>query len=181
MQDCYDAEINNPIIFPLEGIWTVYANWSTFTPKLCITKVTYLLVEIFSKKHGQGLWTGNSWKSRFQWPLHIISLVHNLIIIHRAAMNIGVHVCFFFSFLGLRHLQHMEVSRLGVELELQLLAYTTATVMQDPNHVYTTSHDNTGSLTPWVRPGIKSTSSWILVRFVNCWTTMGTPTCIFLS
>ena len=27
---------------------------------------------------------------------------------------------------------HMEVPRLGVELELQLLAYTTATAMQDP-------------------------------------------------
>ena len=37
-------------------------------------------------------------------------------------------IFFFFFFLGL-HLQHMEVSRLGVELELQLLAYGTA--MQD--------------------------------------------------
>ena len=34
----------------------------------------------------------------------------------------------FFSFVFLGpHLQHMEVPRLGVELELQLLAYTTAT------------------------------------------------------
>ena len=32
----------------------------------------------------------------------------------------------FFCFLGL-HSQHMEVPRLGVELELQLPAYTTAT------------------------------------------------------
>ena len=38
---------------------------------------------------------------------------------------------FFFSFLGL-HLQHMEVPRLGVNLELQLPAYITATAMQDP-------------------------------------------------
>ena len=38
---------------------------------------------------------------------------------------------FFFCFLGL-HLQHMEVPRLGVKLELQLPAYTTATAMQDP-------------------------------------------------
>ena len=38
---------------------------------------------------------------------------------------------FFFFFLGL-HLQHMEVPRLGVKLELQLPAYTTATAMQDP-------------------------------------------------
>ena len=34
-------------------------------------------------------------------------------------------------FLGSR-LQHMEVPRLGVELELQLSAYTTATAMWDP-------------------------------------------------
>ena len=34
-------------------------------------------------------------------------------------------------FLGL-HQRHMEVPALGVELELQLLAYTTATAMPDP-------------------------------------------------
>ena len=37
------------------------------------------------------------------------------------------------------------------------------------------SHSNTGSLTHWVRPGIKPPSSWMLVGFVNCWATMGTP------
>ena len=38
---------------------------------------------------------------------------------------------FFFAFLG-PHLQHMEIPRLGVQLELQLPAYTTATATQDP-------------------------------------------------
>ena len=33
------------------------------------------------------------------------------------------------------HLQHMEVPRLRVELELQLPAYTTATATQDPSHI----------------------------------------------
>ena len=37
---------------------------------------------------------------------------------------------FFFFFLG-PHMQHMKVPRLGVKLELQLLAYTIATAMQD--------------------------------------------------
>ena len=37
---------------------------------------------------------------------------------------------FFFFFLG-PHLQHMEIPRLGVEIELQLPAYTTTT-MPDP-------------------------------------------------
>ena len=40
-------------------------------------------------------------------------------------------VCLF-VFLGL-HLWHIEVPRLGVQLELQLLAYTRATAMQDPS------------------------------------------------
>ena len=45
---------------------------------------------------------------------------------------------------------HTEVPRLGVELELQLLTYTT-------------THSNTRSLADWARPGIKSASSWLLV------------------
>ena len=45
-------------------------------------------------------------------------------------------------FLGL-HPRHMEVPRLGVQLELQLLAYARATATQGP----ATAHSNTGSLT----------------------------------
>ena len=45
----------------------------------------------------------------------------------------------------------MELPRLGVESELQLLAYTAATAMQDPSRAgsstYTTAHGNAGSLT----------------------------------
>ena len=46
-------------------------------------------------------------------------------------------------------MQHMKVPRLGVELELQLLAYAAATAMPDPSHVcdYTTAHNNTRSFT----------------------------------
>ena len=49
-------------------------------------------------------------------------------------------------FLGL-HLQRIEVPRLGVQLELQLLAYTTATVMPDPtmSAAHTTAHGNVRS------------------------------------
>uniref|UniRef100_A0A8D0WGU2 von Willebrand factor A domain-containing protein 8 n=1 Tax=Sus scrofa TaxID=9823 RepID=A0A8D0WGU2_PIG len=58
-----------------------------------------------------------------------------------------------FFLLGL-HPWHMEVPRLGVELDLQLPACTTA-------------HSNAGSLTHWVRPGMEAVSSWMLVRFVS--------------
>ena len=62
---------------------------------------------------------------------------------------------FCFSFFFLRpHSWHMEIPRLGLELELQLLAYVTA-------------HGNARSLIHWARPGIKPTFSWLLVRFVS--------------
>ena len=46
---------------------------------------------------------------------------------------------FFFCFLGL-HVWHVEVPRLGFELELQLLAYTTATAMQDLGQICNLHH-----------------------------------------
>ena len=52
---------------------------------------------------------------------------------------------------------YMEVPGLGVKLDLQLQAYTTAKA----------TCGNTGSLTHWVRPGIEPTSSWRLVFFLN--------------
>ena len=43
--------------------------------------------------------------------------------------------------LGL-HLWHMEVPRLGVKLELQLLTYATATAMQDPSRIFDLCHSS---------------------------------------
>ena len=56
-------------------------------------------------------------------------------------------VCFVL-FLEL-HLQHMEVPRLGVESELQLPAYTTATAtqIQAVSETYAAASGNTRSLT----------------------------------
>ena len=61
----------------------------------------------------------------------------------------------FFFFLGL-HLRHMEMSGgwLGVESELQLLAYAPAC-------------SNARFLTHWVRPGMEPPSSGIQVRFIT--------------
>ena len=55
---------------------------------------------------------------------------------------------FFFFFLG-PHPWHMEVPKLGVKSELQLMAYTTATEMWDPSCDcdYATAHGNTRSPT----------------------------------
>ena len=65
----------------------------------------------------------------------------------------------------------MEVPRLGVELEQQLQPTVQPLQCQIWNMpaTYTTAWSNTGSLTHWVRPGIKATFSWILVWFFTCW------------
>ena len=48
---------------------------------------------------------------------------------------------FFFFFLEL-HLWHMEVLRLGIDSELQLPAYTTATATPDPSRVCDLHHSS---------------------------------------
>ena len=63
----------------------------------------------------------------------------------------------------------MTVPRPGVQLEPQLLAYTTATATPDLSRVCNlhTAHSNTRSLTHWVRPGIDRAILWFLVGFVS--------------
>ena len=52
-------------------------------------------------------------------------------------------ICVFFFFFSLGpHRQHMEVPRLGVEKELQLLAHTTATTMPDLSYVCHLHHSS---------------------------------------
>ena len=88
-------------------------------------------------------------------------------------LNFSIFCVFFFAFLG-PHMWHMEVPRLGVESELPLLAYTTATAMPDlrVSASYPAAHGNARSLMHGSRPGIKPGSSWIRVAFVSsepCW------------
>ena len=45
---------------------------------------------------------------------------------------------------------------------------------------YATAHSNARSFTHWAGPGIKPVSSWIPVRFVNCWAMTGTL-CVFFE
>ena len=59
----------------------------------------------------------------------------------RGARGVHFFLFLFFFFLG-PHPQLMEVPRLWVELELQLLAYTTATAKPDPNHICNLHHSS---------------------------------------
>ena len=76
---------------------------------------------------------------------------------------------FFFCLFFVLHLQHMEVPGLGVESELQLPAYATATAMQDSSYIYNLRHTlwQCQILTHWVRPEIKPISLCILCQVLN--------------
>ena len=92
---------------------------------------------------------------------------------------------FFFSFPSLPSNSctcwHMEVPRLGVESELQLSAYTTATATQDPSHIWDLhcSLWQCGilNLLCETRDGthVLMDTSWVQYR----WDTKGTPECKF--
>ena len=97
-----------------------------------------------------------------------ISLFISFTVICSSRIGFFFYSFFFFSFWS--HLQHMEVSRLGIELELQLPAKTIATAIRDQSCVCDLHHSSLlcQILNPLseARCKIKPASSWILVRLV---------------
>ena len=74
------------------------------------------------------------------------------------------------------HPRHMEVPRLGVELELLLPAYTTATALWDLSCVCDLYHSSRQCWIPSrLSPGIEPSSSWTLVGFVSAVPQWGLP------
>ena len=79
-------------------------------------------------------------------------------------------------FLG-PYMRHMEVPRLGVEMELQLPAYTTVTAMPDPSHIYKL-HQSTQQC--WILNPLNGATDQMHVfmdssQVLYHWATMGTP------
>ena len=65
-------------------------------------------------------------------------------------------------------MRHMEVPRLGVQLELQLPQQQPQPHRtQAESATYPTAHGNAGFLTHWARPGIEPTSSQRLCQVLN--------------
>ena len=83
----------------------------------------------------------------------------------------------------------MEVPRLGVELELQLQAYATATAMQDPGHICNLHHSSQQRQIPNPLSEVRDQTcilmdpSWVYY----CWAMTGTPkisfklNCVYVS
>ena len=75
-----------------------------------------------------------------------------------------LYVCVFLELC----LVHMEVSRLRVQSEQKLLAYTIATAMSDPSHVCDLHHSNTGFLTHWAHCNTGFLTHWSKPRDQTC-------------
>ena len=112
----------------------------------------------------------------FSICLTLLSLPSSYSLVHLYNSYCFCFVLFCF-FLG-PHLWHMEVLGLEVGLELQLLPTPQPTQcgIWAMSAISITAHGKVEPLTHWVRPGIKPTSSWILVRFSTYWATTGIPT-----
>ena len=99
-----------------------------------------------------------------------------MIISYVSPSSLWVYFFFFPAFLGL-HLQHMEVPRLGDELELQLLAYTKITAMPDPSSV---CHRHHSSGQCWILNSLSEARDQTCVLLDTsqihfCWATTRTP------
>ena len=87
-----------------------------------------------------------------------------------------IYFFLFFCFLGL-YLQHTEVPSLGVESELQVPAYTTATATQNPIHVCNLHHS---SQKRWITDPLSEARDQTRTLMDTSWVcflcaTMGTP------
>ena len=71
----------------------------------------------------------------------------------------------------------MEVPRLGSSWNCSCQSMPQSQQCQTwaTSATYTKGHPYAGSLTHWARSGIKPSTSWALVEFVNHWATRGTP------
>ena len=81
---------------------------------------------------------------RSAWRYQLDKLEDILAILDSILQTVVSSSCLFiylFCFLG-SHLRHMEIPRLGVQSELQLLAYASAIATQDPSHVFNLHHSS---------------------------------------
>ena len=94
-------------------------------PRFCL--LLWLPLEIRGRGWGGGKWVAQGHAGDSVTDSHIRSLTTR---------------SFFFFFFLEPHLWHIEVSRLWVESELWLPAYTTATIPPDPSHICDLHHSS---------------------------------------
>ena len=120
---------------------------SLFSERLCVVLVLVLPQLLIDLTRGEAVWIIVIFVGSFKIMNSIFLMCIRLF--RFSASSCVFYFNFFLVFLG-PHPRHMEVARLGVESELQLLACTTATAMRDLSLDCNlqTAHGNAGSWTP---------------------------------
>ena len=162
----------------------------TYTETLSWSLFLKMLLQrfFFSKKHYSCIYQVCPWEDCINMWMRSNTLgksckwtnFKSLLFLLQTSLKLFSPFVFTFLFLGL-HSWHMEVPGLGVELELQLVVCATDTANPGLElhlwsmPIYSVACSNTRSLNHRGRPGIEPASSGILVRFLTCWATRGTP------
>ena len=111
----------------------------------------------------------------FLWRMQIFCFLN-----HSAFFFFYLFIYLFIYILGLRF-WHMEIPRLGVESELQLLTYTTATSMWGPSHVGDLRHGSQQHRIPNPLNEVRDETGILMdTSRIHChWATTGTPAWFF--
>ena len=111
---------------------------STFETLCWILLFPYCIV-LLNSRVSVGVYWDSFYVSNYSFCLYIVLLI----LFSCLCSYSSLHFFFFFFFFLGPHVQHMEVPRLGVQLELQLLTYITAIAMLwDPSWVCDLCHSS---------------------------------------
>ena len=112
------------------------------------------------------------------WKFHLCPFFNHVFLVELYKFFIYfIFIFFFFVFFLGPNPQHMDVPRLGVESELQVLACTTATATSDPNHIYNIHHSSQQHqiLNPLIEGRDWTHNLMVPSQIHFCCTMMGTP------
>ena len=103
--------------------------------------------------------------------LVVVALIWALLSLSRLFFSVSILYFFFFFFFGLSRAVHVAYGGSQAKGLIGIVAaglqHSHSNARSELCLTYTTAHGNARSLTHWPRPGIKTMSSWILVRFVS--------------
>ena len=119
-------------------------------------------------------------ESRRRWRSQL-HLFWGFILLQHFSFSLSLSLFFFFCFLGL-HPLYMKVPRLGVKLELQLLAYATATAMPDLSCICNLHHSSQQCQIPDPLSEAKDQTSILMdtSQILFCCATGGAPSSLFI-
>ena len=158
------------------SLLVMFLGWGSFFSRkhLVLVKISYVIGQIIANIC---FWINPCRGSSLIWLTNLPESPNHYHSKGRITIIIFVCFCFFFR----AHPWHMEVPKLGVELELHLLGYTTATATWDPSSI---CNLHFSSQQHWVFNPLIQDRDWTCILMDASpvhlrWATKGTPYFLF--